>query len=413
MVGNRWRLFRLAGIPVSVDASWLIILALLTTTLSSVFPDLMKAYFPDAALRQHRWLYWLMGLLAALAFFGCILLHEMGHAVVARSRRIPIRGITLFLFGGVAEIEDEPPSAGAELVMAIAGPAVSVVLAAILGTLAAMGYHQGWLPQIVIVLGYLAAINILVLTFNLVPAFPLDGGRVLRAILWGATGNLRRATHSASLLGRAFAWILMAWGMLNFLAGTWLEGIWIGLIGMYLDHAAQVGYRQVLLRKALEGEPVRRFMNPNPITVPPSLDLRRWVEEYVYRHHCKAFPVVSEGALEGLIETRALAGIPRGEWDRHTVGEVMRRDLKALTISPAADAVKALGKMRQSGSSRLVVTEGDRLVGIITLKDLLHFLGLKIELEGHEESRRKPAPARPGSDGRTPSESVLITNGSA
>jgi Zn-dependent protease/CBS domain-containing protein len=381
MFGLRWQPFRLLGIPISVDASWLIILALLTLSLGSGFPVLLAQYFPGYPVDLAPYEYWLMGLVASLAFFGCILLHEMGHAVVARSQGMPIRGITLFLFGGVAEMGDEPESAGGEFLMAIAGPVVSVILALGLGLLAWLGYHKGWPHPLVIILGYLAFINMLVLAFNLVPAFPLDGGRVLRSILWGATGNLGRATHWAALLGQAFAWLLIAWGVLQFFMGNWLGGVWIGLIGMFLNSAARGGYQQVLVRQALEGEPVRRFMNPDPIAVPPSLDLRRWVEDFVYRYHRKTFPVVSDGHLEGFIDTSALGEVSRQEWVRYTIGDVMRRDVEAITIAPDADALQALGKMRRTGSSRLLVVDGDRLVGIISLKDLLSFLHLKIELE--------------------------------
>ena len=256
-----------------------------------------------------------------------------------------------------------------------------------LGVVSGFGYRQGWPPLVVIAVGYLAAINAIVLAFNLIPAFPLDGGRVLRSILWGTTGNLRRATYWASLAGRTFALILIAWGVLNFFQGNWLGGIWIGLIGLFLSNAAQAGYQQVIIRQALQGEPVRAFMNPQPITVPPSIDLRHWVEEFVYRYHRKMFPVASDGRLEGFIDTRALSQFDRGDWERHNVGEVMRHDLEAITISPEADALDALSKMQRNGSSRLLVTEGDRLVGIISLKDLLRFLNLKIELEGIDEPR--------------------------
>jgi Zn-dependent protease/CBS domain-containing protein len=398
----RWRLFRLVGIPISVDASWLVVLALLTLSLGSAFPVLLRQYFPGVTPDLAPYEYWLMGLVAALAFFVCILLHELGHAVVARSQGMPIRGITLFLFGGVAEMEDEPDTAGGEFLMAIAGPIVSVLLAVGLGLLAWLGYNGGWPHPVVIVLGYLAFINGLVLAFNLIPAFPLDGGRVLRSILWGATGDLRRATRWAALLGQAFAWLLIGWGVRQFFMGNWLGGVWMGLIGMFLNKAAQGSYQQVLVRQALQGEPVRRFMNPDPIAVPPSLDLRHWVEDFVYRYHRKTFPVVADGHLEGFIDTSALAQAPRPEWARHTIGEVMRHDIEAIAISPDADALQALGKMRRTGSSRLLVAEGDRLVGILSLKDLLSFLHLKIELEGVDgegveshierlESRRRQA----------------------
>jgi len=306
MFGTRWRLFRLLGIPVSLDTSWLIILALLTLSLAQRFPGLMKRYYSEISSAPPPSVYWLMGLIAAVAFFGCILLHELGHAIVARIQRMPVRGITLFVFGGVAEI-DEPPSARVELLVAIGGPLVSVCLAAILGFLAWLGYRQDWPPPAVIVLGYLAAINSLVLAFNLVPAFPLDGGRVLRSILWQATGSLRHATYWSARVGRGFAAVLIAWGVLNFFAGNWLGGIWIGLIGLFLNNAAEASYQQVLVRQALAGRPVLIFMNPNPITLPPTVELQRWVEDYVYRYHHKAFPVVSNSRLEGFIETQALA----------------------------------------------------------------------------------------------------------
>ena len=258
---------------------------------------------------------------------------------------MPINGITLFLFGGVAEIGDEPPSAATEFLMAIAGPAVTVVLGILFWLLALAGYHAGWPHPLVIVLGYLALINALVLAFNFVPAFPLDGGRVLRSILWGISGNLRKSTYWASLAGRGFAWFLIAYGIVQFFSGNWLGGIWMGLIGMFLNNAAQSSYGQVLLRQALQGEPVRRFMNSNPIVVPPSIDLQHWLDDYVYRYHHRAFPVASNGHLEGMITTEALNRVPRTDWHAHTVGEVASSDLQAVSIAPDADALDAFGKM--------------------------------------------------------------------
>src|SRR5205823_5910591 len=166
--------------------------------------------------------------------------------------------------------------------------------------------------------------------------------------------------------------------------GQFIGGLWLGLIGLFLNNAARSSFQQVLIRQAFAGEPVRQFMNPEPLVVPPSLDLRHWVEDYVYRHHRKAFPVASDGRLEGFISTRVLANYPRAEWEQHTVGEVMRHDVEAISIAPEADALEALAKMQRTGSSRLLVTDGDRLVGIVSLKDLLPFLELKMELEGFD-----------------------------
>ena len=172
--------------------------------------------------------------------------------------------------------------------------------------------------------------------------------------------------------------------MLNFFAGNWLGGVWIGLMGLFLSNAAQSGYLQVLIKQALQGEPVRRFMNAQPIVVSPTLDLRQWVEDYVYRHHRKTFPVVSDGQLLGSIDIQALAPFPRDEWQRHTVGDLMRRDLGPISVRSDEDSLVALQKMQRTGLSRLLVTDGDRLVGMISLKDLLGFLNLKIELEGDD-----------------------------
>ncbi len=377
MFGARWQLFRLLGIPVRVDASWLIIVALLSWTL--------VAYFTEALPGLTDTTYWIMGLATVLSFFACIVAHEFGHALVGRAMGINFRGITLFLFGGVAEFEGEVKTAKSEFLMAIAGPAVTAVLA--------VGF---WLssmlelmPAVVVVLEYLARINLVMLVFNLVPAFPLDGGRVFRSLMWGATGNLRRATYIASLAGQAFAAILIGLGVLQFLTGHVFGGIWLGLIGLFLLQAARGSYQQVLIRQALHGEPVSRFMNREPIVVAPSLDLRRWVEDYVYRYNRKMFPVASNGHVEGVIGTQALANFPREDWDRITVAEAMNQDLAPVSISPDADALDALGKMQHTGTSRLLVMEGERLMGIVSLKDLLRFLDLKLELEDGERSEDK------------------------
>lgn len=372
MSGTRWQLFRLLGIPINVDASWLLIFGLLIWTLTGLFREAV----PD----QTEPVYWGMGLASAASIFACIVLHELGHAVVARAQGIRIRGITLFLFGGVAEMEDEPPSAQSEFLMAVAGPVVSAVLAAVLWALS-------WVPDSAAVaypLTFVAGVNVTLLLFNLIPAFPLDGGRVLRAVLWWRTGSLRRATYYASLAGRAFALILIGLGVAHFFAGQVVQGIWLGLIGMFLNNAAQGGYQQVLLRQCLRGAPVSRFMTREPIVVPPGLDLRSWVDDYVYRYHRKLFPVVSDGRVEGVIGTPALSHYPRGEWAKHTVGEAMEHEFAKLRIAPNADALDALAQMQRTGSSRLLVMDGDRLVGIVSLKDLLGFLDLKLELEGEE-----------------------------
>jgi Zn-dependent protease/CBS domain-containing protein len=387
MFWKRWQLFRLLGIPIRVDASWLIILALLTGNLALVF----RQDLPEMGTS----LRWLLAFFTALGFFLCIVLHELGHAVTARKLDIPMNGITLFIFGGVAEMENEPPTPLRELLMAIAGPLVTVVLTLLFGSLWLLSALFEWAKAAQLVCQNLTLINVGVLLFNLVPAFPLDGGRVLRSILWAATGNVRRATHGASLVGQGLAFFLIAVGALSFFTSNVISGIWFFLIGWFLNNAARSGYTSVLLREALKGEPVSRFMNCNPIAAQPWINLREWVEDYVYRYHRKTFPVVGDGRLEGVMTTQDLADFPREHWSEHTVAEAMRRDLDALSISPQTDALHALARMQATGASRLLVVEGGRLVGIVSLKDLSRFFQLKLELEDTTAGSRAATSEQP------------------
>jgi len=384
MFGKRWQILRVRGIPIGVDLSWLLIVALLTWTLSQGFEQRAFELGVDLGMP----VIWAMSLLVALLFFCCIVLHELGHAIVAQNTGIPLRGITLFMFGGVAQLEGEPTSAGREFWMAIAGPIVSAVLACVFAGLAILGDYLGWIVPVEMVLWTLAGVNVTVLIFNLIPAFPLDGGRVLRSVLWAIMGSVRRATFWAATLGRAFAWFLIAAGFFMVINGNFLNGIWMGLIGFFLSNAASGSYRQILIREALQGEPVSRFMNRQPIVVPPGIDLRQWIEDYVYRFHFKLFPVGIDGHVTGVISTRSLSRYPRTDWERHTVSDAMDRDIARITIHNDADAFAALERMQRTGSTRLLVLDDHgELTGIISLKDLLRFLELKLELERDEKGR--------------------------
>jgi CBS domain-containing protein len=217
--------------------------------------------------------------------------------------------------------------------------------------------------------------------FNLLPAFPLDGGRVLRSILWFARGNLRWATRIASSIGAGVGIFLIVVGLLSFIGGNFITGIWYFLIGMFIRGAALMSYRQVLVRNALSGETIAHFMQPNPITVPPSISIRDLVDDYFYKHHHKMFPVTADGTLEGCITSNEVKNIPREQWSALRVQDVLVPCSTDTTISPDTDAMKALSLMNRTGRSRLMVVEGDHLVGVITLKDMLKFLNLKIDLE--------------------------------
>jgi CBS domain-containing protein len=291
-----------------------------------------------------------------------------------------MKGITLFVFGGVAEMEDEPPTARAEFMMAIAGPLSSMIIGAVFYLIHLWGESIDWSTPVNAVIFYIAYINGILAAFNLLPAFPLDGGRVLRSILWGLKGNLQWATRISATVGSGFALGLMFLGVLQFIGGNIIGGVWMFLIGMFLRNAAQMSYQQLLVRKALEGEPVRRFMTANPVTVQSSITVEKLVEEYIFKYQYRMFPVMAGEELVGCITTRQLKEIPRETWSRQTVREAALPCSADNTISPSTDAMKALAKMNQTGVSRLLVVENSRLVGLVTLKDLLNFLSLKVEL---------------------------------
>ncbi len=374
MFGRRIRLFKLFGFQVWVDLSWLVIAALVTWTLAvGVFPQYYRGLSSAT--------YWTMGVLGACGLFASIVFHEFAHSLVARRFGMEMSGITLFIFGGVAEMKEEPRSPQAEFFMAIAGPASSVVLAFVFWATAQLGRLAGWPPSVYGVLGYLGLINIMLVAFNLIPAFPLDGGRVARSILWGWKKNLPWATRIVTAIGSGFGLLLTGLGILSFLFGNLVGGIWWFLIGLFLRNAARMSYQQVMMREALAGEPLRRFMNPNPVTVSPSASVQEFVDDYVYRYHHKLYPVVTDGQLLGCITLNRVKQIPRQEWPNHQVGELIKQCGDDNAIDADADAIDALSRMNKAQASRLVVVKNNKLVGVVTLKDLLKFLSLKVELE--------------------------------
>lgn len=372
--GRTYEPFRLAGIPIGVHPSWLIILLLLSWSLA-------VGWFPARVPGLDSVAYWTLGVAGALGLFVSILLHELAHALVARRHGLGIRGITLFLFGGVARMESEPPSPGLEFRVAIAGPIASVVISGVCLGASSLGRGAGLAEAPITVVDYLAVVNLIVVGFNLVPAFPLDGGRVLRSILWRWKGNLRWATRVCAGLGAYFGAFLIVLGVLSMIGGGLIGGIWFALIGLFLRQAARTGYQQLLLRQLFQGEPVRRFARSDVVTVPPDISIRRLLDDYVYRDHFKMYPVVEDDVLLGRVTTRAIKKLPREDWDTTPVRALMAPPSDDNTIGLDADALEGLQKMGRTGDSRLMVTSNGRLVGILTLKDLLELFRLKLELE--------------------------------
>ncbi len=389
MFGKRIKIFTLLGFEVKVDLSWIVIAALVVWSLSA---GLFPRYYPGLPGKT----YWVMGVMGALGLFLSIVFHEFCHSIVARKNGMPMKGITLFIFGGVAEMGDEPPSAKAEFWMAVVGPLSSLLVAGVAYGVYFEGTRLQWPDAVKGILGYLSYINLLLAAFNLIPAFPLDGGRILRSIFWGLKKNLRWATRISSAIGTGFGILLIFLGIVEFFRGDVIGGVWWFMIGMFLQEAARGSYQQVLIRKALEGEPVRRFMEADPVTVPPSISVQQLVEDYIYKYHFKMFPMVESGNLVGCITTKQVSEVPRAAWGQKAVREIARQCSPENMIEPQADAVKALSKMNQTGESRLMVTEGGRLVGVLSLKDLLKFLSLRVELGERDEKGSQGDGGRPG-----------------
>lgn len=375
MLERRVTLFRILGFAVRLHYSWLLLGLLIAWSLAEYW---FKPQLPDLATSAR----WGLGAAGALGLLFSIVFHELSHSLVARRRGIPIKGITLFLFGGVAEMEEEPPDASSEFWMAIAGPISSGLLCVAFAGLWWLGRAGGW-PESLVLLGlWLAILNGMLAAFNLIPAFPLDGGRVLRALLWGWRGDLRWATGIVSALGSGFGLFLILFGVVRMITGgSLIGGMWMALIGIFLRGAARGSYRQLLTKEALAGEPVRRFMNAEPVTVSRIIPVSELVSDYIYEMQRKVFPVVDDGRLLGVVSLQAVQSVPRESWAGTPVGEITEPASEENTIGPDEEAVEALTRMTRSGVTRLMVVEGERLVGVLALRDLLEFLSLKMELE--------------------------------
>lgn len=399
------RLGSIAGIEIAVDWSLLVIFALITFSLAiGVFP----AWHPDWG----PWLAWSTALAAALLFFASVLAHEMSHALVGRARGVRIRRITLFIFGGMAHMETEPPSWHAEFWMAIVGPLTSLALG--LAFIALAGVAAGPLaidparPQAALamlgpvasLLLWLGPVNILLALFNMVPGFPLDGGRVLRALLWGATGDLRRSTQWASRAGQGFGLLLMATGLAMSvgykapLFGSGLaNGLWLAFIGWFLNTMAQTSYQQLLVRESLSAVRVGRLMQTKFTRVDPLIRIQKLVDEQLMPSGQRSFPVEADGIFLGIVSLGDLRKRPSSEWGTTTVAEVMTPVASLVTATPEQNAFAALELLGQRDLNQLPVIEDNQLVGLLRREDVVRWLSLHDNSVGADEQARHPADA--------------------
>jgi Zn-dependent protease len=370
---HRIKILTLAGFTVWVDVSWLILAALLTWTLAI-------GEFPNVVPNLSAATYWWMGLAGAIGLFISIVLHELTHALIARRYAMPISGITLFIFGGVAELTREPTDAKAEFFVAIGGPITSMVLGAILLVISD-AVEPATAPAVLGVLSYVGILNWVLALFNLIPAFPLDGGRVLRAALWHWMQDYGRATRIAAGSGEVFGIALILYGALEFATGDMIGGVWLFFIGLFLNGAAGATRQELVIRRTFAGLPISTLMQRNPIGVAPELSIADLIQHYFYRHYFKAFPVLRDNELVGCVMAKDVRNLPPGDATRLHVVDIMHPCSPEIIVPPDLEALEALVKMQSGRHSRLLVVDQGRLVGILALSDMLQYLSLKQELD--------------------------------
>ncbi len=366
---------KIAGISIEINFSWLIILVLLTVSLA-------VNWFPQAAPRYSQVAYWVAGFIAALLLFVAVVLHELAHSLVARARGLSVKSITLFILGGVSNLEQEPRSPGLEFQVAVVGPLTSLILAVICWVIALAVRGA---PIIGAVFGYLAITNALLAFFNLIPGYPLDGGRVLRAILWKISGSMRTATRGATRVSQVIAFLFILGGIWAFFTGNFLDGLWLGFIGWFIFSAAQAANANVMLDSLFGRVTVGEVMNPHPFTVPPNLSLLELVDGYLLPRALRTVTVAQGDQLLGLISLSDIRRVPREQWAQTPVWQVMVPRNRLVVVSPQQRLSEVQELMVRHNIHQVPVVQGDRLVGMISRDAMIRFLEVRRGL-GLEEA---------------------------
>jgi len=366
---SSFQLMRIAGIDIGIHYSWILIFVLLSVSLAvGLFPELYPDW--DTAV------YWITGVVAALLLFGSVLVHELAHSLVARARGLPVNSITLFILGGVSNLEQEPEEPKVEFAMAIVGPLASLALAGICWGLLQLIPDQD--SPLAAILAYLALINAILCAFNLLPGFPLDGGRVLRSVVWQRTGNLVRATNIAAAVGRFMGWALIALGLVAILAGN-LGGLWLAFIGWFLSTAADASRHELATREQLRGVQVREVMSPNPTSISPDTTVWDLVSNVFKSQLNRAVPVCQEDQVIGIVTVTDVKELPRDKWEETPVNEIMTRE-PLRSISPKDDLNMALRIITTHDINQVLVIDGKRCAGMVTRADILNYLQLSQQL---------------------------------
>jgi Zn-dependent protease len=359
---------RIFGIPIYVHSSWFIIFALITLMLRTQFIALHSSWSPA----QH----WSLGVITSLLFFASVLFQELAHSVVAMHYKIPVVSITLFVFGGLARIGREAANAGQEFNIAIAGPISSYFLAGVFYLLA---HHSGRFEMMGAAAGWLSVINAILATFNLAPGFPLDGGRILRAIAWGITKDFAKATRIASRSGQLLAYMLILLGVWQAFNGNWVNGLWLAFIGWFLRTAAQETYAQVAIQSTLAGLRAADIMTPDVPTVPRDMSLENYVQE-VLRTGRRCHIVTGNGVPVGLVTLHAVRDCPREEWSNTSVQAAMRKVDDIQWAAPSESVLEILSRMRERDINQMPVLEEGRIVGIVARDAILRVLQTRIQV---------------------------------
>jgi len=369
------RIGKLLGVPVKLHFTLILGVLLIAWTLA-------VGYLPSEYPGLSSTTYWLIGVVSAVTLFISVLIHELAHSYVAKKNGLPVRRIVLFIFGGVSEIEEEPKEASLEFKVALVGPLTSFAIALILWFLQYPASAFG--VMVVAPLEYGAYINILLGGFNLLPAFPLDGGRILRAGIWHWKKNLMQATRIATRVGVFFSYVLIFWGFFFIIGGVFIGGLWFILIGWFLKNGAETSYRQTVISEALAGVLIRDIMTHEVHTVNPEASVMDVVETHFMRYKHGGFPVIEDSKLLGLITLQDVRKVPKERWQETKVSQVMTPCEKLRCVSSDETAVDALMKMSKHNVGRLPVQENGKLIGIITRSDILHAIQIKTELGGEK-----------------------------
>lgn len=372
MIRNAIRLGKIYGIEIGLDYSWFIILVLITWSLAGHYLMVYQGWSPGFRLG--------LALVTALLFFASVLAHELGHSLVAVVTGTPVRSITLFIFGGVAQMTREPKRPLHEFLIASAGPLVSFGLAAAFGGLWVVGQlsDQRGLEALG---AWLGRINLTLALFNLIPGFPLDGGRVFRSIVWGLTGNLYRATRLAGTIGQGVAWIFILIGIWQVFSGNWANGLWIAFIGWFLNSAALSSMQQVALKDVLRGQTVQRVMMTDCPRVSPTQNLQQLVYDTILPSSRRCFPVMEDGRLLGLVTLHRIKEVPREVWPQTSVAQVMIPAAQLLKAGPDEELYEVMERMSADDVNQLpVVDKSGQWIGMVARENILSFIRSRAEL---------------------------------